>query len=253
MTKNPLYNALLASGYVGLVIICIFGASKIVGNEAESLLFPIAGLSVFVLSAAIMAYLFFYQPVLMLIDGERPAAIRLFLRTVGIFAATTALIFFISVIVTKSRTPAAVEPQKATYRIEGRQVTLGDTSSVGSADSPTGTTQYFGNEKRMDLNADGREDAVFLITDAPGGSGTFYYVVAALRTDAGYVGSKAFFVGDRIAPQNITVDFANGEGISIGVNYADRTSGESFVVRPSVGKTLWLRFDPKAMEFVRKD
>ncbi|MEK7645081.1 MAG: hypothetical protein AAB391_02050 [Patescibacteria group bacterium] len=101
MTKNPLYNALLASGYVVLVISCIFGASQLVGNEAESLLFPIAGLSVFVLSAAVMAYLFFYQPVLMLIDGARPAAMKLFLQTVGIFAAITAVIFLVSVIVTR--------------------------------------------------------------------------------------------------------------------------------------------------------
>ncbi len=101
MTKNPLYNALLASGYVVLVISSIFGAHLLVGNEAESLLFPIAGLSVFVLSAAVMAYLFFYQPVLMLIDGARQEAIKLFLQTVGIFASITAVIFLVSVIVTR--------------------------------------------------------------------------------------------------------------------------------------------------------
>ncbi len=101
MTKNPLYNALLASGYVVLVISCIFGASQLVGNEAESLLFPIAGLSVFVLSAAVMAYIFFYQPVLMLIDGARQAAVKLFLQTVGIFACITTVIFIISVFVTR--------------------------------------------------------------------------------------------------------------------------------------------------------
>ncbi len=32
------------------------------------------------------------------------------------------------------------------------------------------------------------------------------------------------------------------------VNYADRKSGESFAVQPSVGKSLWLLLDPKTMK-----
>jgi len=45
--------------------------------------------------------------------------------------------------------------------------------------------QYFGNEATGDLNGDGQADKAFLVTQDPGGSGTFYYVIAALKTAAG--------------------------------------------------------------------
>lgn len=99
MTKNPFYNALFAIAYIVSLITIIFNASNILGGPQESILFPIGGLSLFVLSAALMAYLFFYQPVLMLIDGEREKAVKLFLHTLGIFACGTALIYILSIIV----------------------------------------------------------------------------------------------------------------------------------------------------------
>ena len=40
-----------------------------------------------------------------------------------------------------------------------------------------------------------------------------------------------------------------GKGNIIVVNYADRKSGESFVVSPSEGKSMWLLLDPKTMQF----
>ncbi len=130
----------------------------------------------------------------------------------------------------------ATTPQGATYRIDGQSVTFG------------GDTRYFGNELRTDLNGDGREDSIFFLTHQPGGSGTFYYVAAALQIESGYVGSEAVFVGDRIAPQSINTETENG---AIAVNYADRKPGESFAVKPSVGQTLWLRFDPTTRELVK--
>lgn len=139
----------------------------------------------------------------------------------------------------------ATTPQGATYRIDGQSVTFG------------GDTRYFGNELRTDLNGDGREDTVFFLTRQPGGSGTFYYVAAALQTESGYVGSEAVFVGDRIAPQTINLGIhadpasADVARAIIAVNYADRKPGESFVTKPSVGQTLWLRFDPATKELVK--
>jgi len=131
----------------------------------------------------------------------------------------------------------------ATYVIEGQRIALG---SEG--------TKYFGNEVRHDLNDDGREDVAFLLTREPGGSGTFFYAVVALNTLTGYVGSEAFFLGDRIAPQPITID----EGLTsrgtyrqnvIVVNYADRLPGEPFTARPSMGKSVWLKLNPETMQF----
>ncbi len=121
----------------------------------------------------------------------------------------------------------------AIYTIDGNTIQLGV------------ETKYFGNEVRADLNNDGREDVVFLITHQPGGSGTFFYVVAALNTERGYVGSAGVLLGDRIAPQTTEVRPNN----IILVNYADRAPGEPFTARPSVGKSIWLKLDPETMQF----
>ncbi len=137
------------------------------------------------------------------------------------------------------------------YVIEGQRVKLTD----GSASSPqVGSeskivTTYFGNEVHHDLNDDGREDVVFILTQNTGGSGTFYYVVAALNTPEGYIGSQGLLLGDRIAPQTTEINEEAGRVNVIVVNYADRKPGESFTVVPSVGKSIWLKLDPNTMQF----
>ena len=134
-----------------------------------------------------------------------------------------------------------------TYIIEGQPVTLVDgraevESAPGSASKTI--TQYFGNEATGDLNGDGVADTVFLVTQTGGGSGTFYYVVAAIKTSEGYIGTSAASIGDRIAPQ--TTEIRDGQLI---VNYATRRSGESFTTAPSEGKSLYLKLDPVTFEF----
>lgn len=142
----------------------------------------------------------------------------------------------------------ALSYKDATYMIDGTPVTLMD----GVAEMPAApgsaskiVTRYFGNELRKDLDGDGREDVVFLLTQQTGGSGTFYYVVAALDTAAGWKGSDGYLLGDRIAPQTTE----SGEGKQVIINYADRKQGESFAVRPSVGKSAYLILDPATMRW----
>jgi len=134
------------------------------------------------------------------------------------------------------------------YTIEGAKVKLTDGLSETEAAPGSASkivTRYFGNEVRKDLNADGREDVVFLLTQEQGGSGTFFYVVAALKTQSGYVGSEAVLLGDRIAPQTTE----SGPGNSIIVNYADRKPGEPMTADPSLGKSLRLILDAQTMQF----
>jgi heat shock protein HslJ len=136
----------------------------------------------------------------------------------------------------------------AEYVIEGKHVKLeAGCSEIESAPGAASRviTKYFGNEVRLDLDGDGREDVVFLLTQETGGSGIFYYVVAALNTRNGYIGSAAVFLGDRIAPQTTQ----RGKGRVVVVNYADRRPGESFAERPSVGKSIWLLLDPATLQF----
>ncbi len=135
-----------------------------------------------------------------------------------------------------------------TYVLGDMLVTLKDgvkETSLGDGSSAMVTTRYFGNELYKDLNGDGREDVVFLVTQEGGGSGTFFYVVAALNTERGYIGSRGVLLGDRIAPQTTE----SGPGDQVIVNYADRALDEPMTTRPSVGKTIRLIFDETSMQF----
>jgi putative hemolysin len=136
------------------------------------------------------------------------------------------------------QTPAAT-PKDATYQIEGNPVTLVNglsevEAAPGSASKTV--TRYFGNEATGDLDGDGQPDVAFLLTQESGGSGTFFYVVAALQTEGGYVGTNAILLGDRIAPQSTTIQ----DG-TIVVNYAERKPGEPFTAAPSVGVSKYFK------------
>ena len=132
--------------------------------------------------------------------------------------------------------------KNATYIIEGEKVTLKDGISdvaLLSGSASHVVTKYFGNAVTHDFDDDGRPDTAFLITQSRGGSATFYYVVVARSVVGGVAGSSAVLLGDRIAPQTTEV----GPDNTIVVNYADRKSTDSFVVPPSIGKTMRLSLD----------
>ncbi len=88
MTKNPFLNALGAELYICLVASVMYYGTKHTG-PANSIIVPIAILSLFTLSAAVMGYLFLFQPLRLYLDGEKQRAITLFLQTVAIFAGIT--------------------------------------------------------------------------------------------------------------------------------------------------------------------
>jgi heat shock protein HslJ len=150
---------------------------------------------------------------------------------------------------TEQAGPLLVRDYKNTeYTIDGQAVTLveGFSEEVVAPGSQTKTkTRYFGNELIKDLNEDGLDDVVFLLTQDTGGSGMFFYVVAALNAETGYVGSEAVLLGDRIAPQTIE----SGSGKQIIINYADRAPNEPMTAQPSIGKSLRLILDVDSMQF----
>jgi heat shock protein HslJ len=137
-------------------------------------------------------------------------------------------------------TPAA-SPLDASYEIEGQWVTLvnGYAETAAAPDSAaTVITQYFGNDATGDVDGTGTTDEAFLLTQTRGGSGVFYYVVVALNTLQGYVGTNGVLLGDRVAPQTTVVQ--DGEII---VNYADRQPGDPLTTPPSVGITKVLHME----------
>jgi heat shock protein HslJ len=151
-------------------------------------------------------------------------------------------------VATPDEPAAAARPdhKNVAYSIGGQTVRLVDgISEVPAAPGSAAkiVTRYFGNEVLGDLNADGREDVAFLLTQEPGGSGTFFYAVAALDLPSGLVGSQGLLIGDRIAPQTTEL---RPNGIIV-VNYADREPDESFATPPSVAKTILLKLNPTTM------
>ncbi len=157
---------------------------------------------------------------------------------------------FNTYIYTEKQAPAAADHKDAEYRINGESVRLKD--GVAEIEAAPGsssriTTRYFGNEYETDLDDDGREDVVFLVTQETGGSGIFYYVVAALNTDGGFVGSDGYLLGDRIAPQTIDASLNLRHRNVIVANYADRAMGEPMTAEPSVGKSAYLKLDTASM------
>lgn len=131
-----------------------------------------------------------------------------------------------------------VSPLDATYNIDDVGVTLVNgfaTMPAAPNSVETVETKVFGQPVVGDLDADGDSDALLLLQQTAGGTGIFYYVVAATNTGNGYRGSNALFLGDRIAPQ--TIEIKNGTGIA---NYADRGPTEPFSTKPSFGKSLYV-------------
>lgn len=89
MSKNPFSNALLASGYISILVTLIFNSPHFITDSELGMMAPVIFLSLFVFSAAIMGYLFVYQPTLLLLEGKQAEATKLFLTTVFAFACIT--------------------------------------------------------------------------------------------------------------------------------------------------------------------
>ena len=139
--------------------------------------------------------------------------------------------------------------KNATYSINGQSITLVNGKSqipIAPGSASELITQYFGNEAVGDLNGDGASDIAFIVTQDGGGSGTFYYLVAAINTPNGYVGTNAIPLGDRIAPQTTVIK--NGE---VTVTYAERKPSEPLTAQPSVGVSRTFRVDNNVLTVIK--
>jgi hypothetical protein len=140
----------------------------------------------------------------------------------------------------QTQAPAAgttytVDPQNATYLIDSKEVTLVNGVSEQEAAPGSATkivTKYFGNAVDLDLNSDGLKDSGFLLTQDGGGSGTFFYVAAAINNSGTTKGTNAIFLGDRIAPQSTNVDPNNPAQFI--ANYLERKASDPMSAQPSV-------------------
>lgn len=82
--KKPFFYALAAVLYIVIIILCGNALSPFIPEE--TILIPMAMLSLFVLSAAIMGFLFLSEPLILYMENKKREAILFFAKTVGVFA-----------------------------------------------------------------------------------------------------------------------------------------------------------------------
>ncbi len=176
---------------------------------------------------------------------------KIILLSFGIIAVLIVSFFALhSYIYNEEQTTLVVDYKNIEYVINGEKVKL--TDGLAEREAVPGSaskivTRYFGNDFHTDLNNDGREDIVFLLTQESGGSGTMFYAVSALNTEQGYVGGDGYLLGDRVAPQNIGLSPNFRHKNVVVVNYAVREEGEPMTSQPSVGKSAYLKLDTTSM------
>ena len=165
-----------------------------------------------------------------------------------VFVAAGACIFFVGQKKAIAPTVVAFDPTNATYLIGGQPVALVNGKSQAAAAPGSAeqvTTSIFGEPVSGDLNGDGRPDAAVMLVQDSGGSGTFYYVAAAINATSDAEGSNAILLGDRIAPQNIEIQ--NGQIVA---NYADRNPGEPMTTAQSLGVSKNFIYQSSTLESI---
>lgn len=129
-------------------------------------------------------------------------------------------------------------PLDASYVIDARSITLhaGMHAEPAAPESAAlNSTRVWEQPTLADLDRDGLDDAVVILVNEPGGSGTFYYVAAAYNDGSHFIGSTALLLGDRIDMRSVTVE--NGTVI---VSYSDH--GRTQAIAYTAQKRLERRF-----------
>ena len=91
MRWNPFLNAAGAAAYIWGIGLLIGHIARLHHDTPDNLVGSVAALSLLVFSAAVMAFLFFYRPVVLLLENKRDEAVSFFLKTLGTFGAITLL------------------------------------------------------------------------------------------------------------------------------------------------------------------
>lgn len=99
MNKKSTYHAILAAGYITTLVSFMSLIAERLQVQEDNIFMPISMLAMLVLSVAVMAYLFFYDPVLLLLDGKHPDAIKMFLGTIAVFAVLAVSFFLVAAFV----------------------------------------------------------------------------------------------------------------------------------------------------------
>lgn len=137
-----------------------------------------------------------------------------------------------------------------TYTVDGRVVVLrnGVARQTFPHSSLETVTQLSSLRGYGDLDNNGTADGVAILTDDPGGSGTFYYLVAGVWGPDGPQGSAAIFLGDRITIRSLDIS-----GGVVTVRWLDRQRDEPLATAPSVPAQRAFRLDARTRQLVTND
>ncbi len=89
MKYRPFLHGLSAVAYIGAVVLFIRYMESIRHDTPDTFLDGMAFISLFVFSASVMAFLFFYQPLLLILENKKPEALNFFFKTLATCGATT--------------------------------------------------------------------------------------------------------------------------------------------------------------------
>jgi hypothetical protein len=87
--KKPLLYAFAAALYIVIIVFVINALTS--SLPGKTILIPMVMLSLFVLSALVMGFLFLYEPLHLYLENKKKEAVAFFGKTVGFFACFTIL------------------------------------------------------------------------------------------------------------------------------------------------------------------
>lgn len=87
--KKPFFYALGAALYIVAIVFIISVVTSILPEK--NMLIPMVMLSLFVLSTAMMGFLFLSEPIYLYMENKKQEAMTFFIKIVGYFACFTAI------------------------------------------------------------------------------------------------------------------------------------------------------------------
>lgn len=150
---------------------------------------------------------------------------------------------------TQSRSPVVrADLGNLAFSIDGQEVKLtrGRAEQQQAPDSSSRlVTEMLSDLQATDLDGDGLTDVVVLLTQGGAGTGTFYYVAAALRDGDSYTGSNATLLGDRIRIKGVSTS-----GQEVTVRYFDRDSHTAMGEKPLVETVKTFLWNAEAQQLI---
>lgn len=89
--KKPFLHALTAALYIVVIVLVVQVVGFALQDQNETIIIPMTMLSLFVLSAAVMGFLFLSEPLYLLAENRKQEAIVFFAKVVGFFACFVAV------------------------------------------------------------------------------------------------------------------------------------------------------------------